>query len=78
MADSSLPTSRLGRLARFAALGTRAGTGKLAALLGSKDAEAGIANAAADALGNMRGLAVYCLNNACQHRALSDVSYYSG
>ena len=29
-------------------------------------------------LGNMRGLAVYCLNNACQHRALSDVSYYSG
>jgi predicted unusual protein kinase regulating ubiquinone biosynthesis (AarF/ABC1/UbiB family) len=53
-----LPTSRLGRFARFAMLGTRAGAGKLASVLGSQDAEAGVARAAADALGTMRGLAL--------------------
>jgi predicted unusual protein kinase regulating ubiquinone biosynthesis (AarF/ABC1/UbiB family) len=59
MTNSAVPTSRLGRLARFAMLSTRAGTGKLAGLLGDqKEAEAGIASAAASALGTMRGLAL--------------------
>jgi predicted unusual protein kinase regulating ubiquinone biosynthesis (AarF/ABC1/UbiB family) len=59
MTDRAVPTSRLGRLARFALLSTRAGTGKLAGLLGdSQAAEAGIADAAANALGTMRGLAL--------------------
>src|SRR5262245_39703761 len=58
MTNSALPTSRLGRLARCAALGTRAGAGKFASRLGSTGARGGIARAAADALGTMRGLAL--------------------
>lgn len=58
MGDDSLPTSRLGRLARFAALGTRAGAGKIAAAFGSGDAEQRVAHVAAEALGTMRGLAL--------------------
>ena len=56
--DKKLPTSRLGRFARMAALGTRATRGKLASALGDKNAEAKLAAAAADALGTMRGLAL--------------------
>ena len=56
MAD--LPTSRLGRFARLAALGTRAGAGQLAHVLGSTDAQVKVAAAAAEALGSMRGLAL--------------------
>jgi len=58
MKDEELPKSRFGRFARLAALGTRASTGRLASMLGSKKAEAAIARSAADALGNMRGLAL--------------------
>ncbi len=58
MKKKSLPTSRLGRFARMAALGTRATTGKLASALGSREAEAKLARTAADALGTMRGLAL--------------------
>lgn len=57
MKEKKLPTSRLGRFARFAALGTRATTGKLAAAFGSSAAEGAVAKAASEALGNMRGLA---------------------
>ena len=53
----ALPTSRIGRLARLAALGTRVGAGRLAGVLGAGN-EASIASAAADALGTMRGLAL--------------------
>jgi predicted unusual protein kinase regulating ubiquinone biosynthesis (AarF/ABC1/UbiB family) len=53
-----IPTSRIGRLARMAALGTRAGAGRLASALGSKVADAAVAAAAAEALGTMRGLAL--------------------
>jgi len=53
-----LPKSRLGRFARLAALGTRAGTGQLASLLGSKKAQQAVAEAAVDSLGAMRGLAL--------------------
>ncbi len=53
-----IPTSRIGRLARLAALGTRAGAGRLASTLGSKVADATVAAAAVDALGTMRGLAL--------------------
>jgi len=60
--DSSLPTSRLGRLWRLGKLGTRAGVGRLAAAVGAGGgdgaAEAAIARSAADALGSMRGLAL--------------------
>src|SRR5581483_5611381 len=56
--EKKLPTSRLGRFARMAALGTRAGAGKLAGALGSKSAEPALAAAAAEALGTMRGLAL--------------------
>ncbi|NUQ75648.1 MAG: AarF/ABC1/UbiB kinase family protein [Polyangiaceae bacterium] len=56
MAD--LPTSRLGRLARLAALGTRAGASRIASALGSESSEASLANVAAEALGTMRGLAL--------------------
>ena len=55
---SHLPTSRLGRFARLAALGTRAGAGQLAHVLGSTDAQVKVAAAAAEALGTMRGLAL--------------------
>jgi predicted unusual protein kinase regulating ubiquinone biosynthesis (AarF/ABC1/UbiB family) len=58
MKDKKLPASRLGRMARLAALGTRATTGKLASMLGSKSAEASLADAASDALANLRGLAM--------------------
>lgn len=50
--EGSLPTGRLGRLARLAALGARTG----ASLVASKTGEAA-AQRAADVLGNMRGLA---------------------
>jgi predicted unusual protein kinase regulating ubiquinone biosynthesis (AarF/ABC1/UbiB family) len=54
-----LPTGRLGRMARLAALGARAGTGKLAGLVGDRQAaEQAVAEAAADALGALRGLAM--------------------
>lgn len=54
-----LPRGRLGRLARLAAIGARAGSGRLAGLVGDRDgAERKIAEAAADALGNLRGLAL--------------------
>lgn len=49
--DRSLPTGRLGRLARLAAVGARTGAGLL-----SKRGE-GAAEYAAEVLGNMRGLA---------------------
>ncbi len=55
---TDLPVSRLGRLARLAVLGTRAGAGQLASVLGSREAQAKIAASAADALGQMRGLAL--------------------
>jgi predicted unusual protein kinase regulating ubiquinone biosynthesis (AarF/ABC1/UbiB family) len=58
MRDDKLPKSRLGRFARLAALGTRAGSGRLAAMLTGRDSEAAIAEAAGDALGSMRGLAM--------------------
>jgi predicted unusual protein kinase regulating ubiquinone biosynthesis (AarF/ABC1/UbiB family) len=58
MADAPLPTSRLGRLARLAALGTRAGASRIASALGSEKSEAALANVAAEALGTMRGLAL--------------------
>ena len=58
MKDKKLPTSRLGRFARLAALGTRAGAGKLASMLGDPEAERSLAEAAADSLGSMRGLAL--------------------
>ncbi len=54
----NLPTSRLGRFARLAALGTRAGAGQLAHVLGSTEAPAKVAAAAVEALGTMRGLAL--------------------
>jgi len=50
--ERSLPTGRLGRLARLAALGARTG----ASLVASKTGEAA-AERAAEVLGNMRGLA---------------------
>ncbi len=50
--DRDVPTSRLGRLARYAALGARVGANRLL----SGEAE-GAAKHAADVLGNMRGLA---------------------
>jgi predicted unusual protein kinase regulating ubiquinone biosynthesis (AarF/ABC1/UbiB family) len=50
--EGSLPTGRLGRLARLAALGARTG----ASLVASKTGEAA-ATRAAEVLGNMRGLA---------------------
>lgn len=54
-----LPRGRLGRLARLAAVGARAGSGRLAGLVGDRArAERKIAEAAADALGNLRGLAL--------------------
>lgn len=53
-----LPKSRLGRFARLAALGTRAGTGQLASLLGSTRAQKAVAEAAVESLGAMRGLAL--------------------
>ncbi len=55
---SDLPTSRLGRFARLAVLGTRAGAGQLASALGSTEAQVKVAAAAAEALGSMRGLAL--------------------
>jgi predicted unusual protein kinase regulating ubiquinone biosynthesis (AarF/ABC1/UbiB family) len=55
---SKVPTSRLGRLARLAALGTRATANKLSGALGDKDAEKKLAASAADALGQLRGLAL--------------------
>ncbi|MBW2459382.1 MAG: AarF/ABC1/UbiB kinase family protein [Deltaproteobacteria bacterium] len=58
MDRKKLPKSRLGRFARLAALGTRAGTGQLASLLGSKKAQQAVAEAAVDSLGAMRGLAL--------------------
>jgi predicted unusual protein kinase regulating ubiquinone biosynthesis (AarF/ABC1/UbiB family) len=58
MDEKKLPTSRIGRFARLAALGTRTGAGKIASLLGSKSAEPSIASTAAEALGAMRGLAL--------------------
>lgn len=58
MKEKKLPTSRLGRLARMAALGTRAGAGKLLSAIGNTEAEKSLALAAADALGTMRGLAL--------------------
>ncbi|MBW2528638.1 MAG: AarF/ABC1/UbiB kinase family protein [Deltaproteobacteria bacterium] len=58
MRDRKLPTSRLGRFARLAALGTRAGAGKLASMFGDPKAERSLAEAAADSLGAMRGLAL--------------------
>ena len=58
MTNAALPTSRLGRLARFAVLGARAGVGKVASLAGDREAESGVALAAASALGTMRGLAL--------------------
>jgi predicted unusual protein kinase regulating ubiquinone biosynthesis (AarF/ABC1/UbiB family) len=58
MDEKKLPTSRWGRLARLAALGTRAGVGKLAAKLGANAAEPALAEYAAQALGTMRGLAL--------------------
>ncbi len=50
--DRSIPTGRLGRLARLAALGARTG----ASLIASKTGEAA-AERAAEVLGNLRGLA---------------------
>jgi predicted unusual protein kinase regulating ubiquinone biosynthesis (AarF/ABC1/UbiB family) len=55
---AKIPTSRLGRLARLAALGTRAGAGQVAAALGGDPSGDAVAAAAADALGTMRGLAL--------------------
>jgi predicted unusual protein kinase regulating ubiquinone biosynthesis (AarF/ABC1/UbiB family) len=55
---SELPTSRFGRFARLAMLGTRAGAGQLASILGSTEAQAKVAASAAEALGQMRGLAL--------------------
>jgi predicted unusual protein kinase regulating ubiquinone biosynthesis (AarF/ABC1/UbiB family) len=55
---SDLPTSRLGRFARLAALTTRAGAGQIASALGSADAQAKVAATAVEALGQMRGLAL--------------------
>ncbi len=57
MKDKALPTSRLGRLGRLALLGGRMSGGKLAGLMGAKP-EAKLANAATEALGQMRGLAL--------------------
>jgi len=56
--DRDLPTSRLGRLVRFAGLGTRAGLEKIAGKFGRSGSEAALAAAAAKALGTMRGLAL--------------------
>lgn len=54
-----LPRGRLGRIARLAAIGARAGSGRLAGLVGDRaKAERKIAEAASDALGNLRGLAL--------------------
>ncbi|HHH27854.1 MAG TPA: AarF/ABC1/UbiB kinase family protein [Polyangiaceae bacterium] len=54
-----LPRGRLGRLARLAAIGARAGSSRIAGLVGSRDlAERKVAEAAAEALGNLRGLAL--------------------
>jgi predicted unusual protein kinase regulating ubiquinone biosynthesis (AarF/ABC1/UbiB family) len=58
MRDKKLPASRLGRMARLAALGTRAGGSKLASLFGKSDAERALAESASDALANLRGLAM--------------------
>ncbi len=58
MDEKKVPTSRLGRFARLAALGTRTGAGKIASMLGSERAEPALAAAAAEALGTMRGLAL--------------------
>jgi predicted unusual protein kinase regulating ubiquinone biosynthesis (AarF/ABC1/UbiB family) len=55
---SKLVTSRVGRFARLAALGTRAGAGQLASMLGSTEAQAKVASAAVEVLGSMRGLAL--------------------
>ncbi|HVY47085.1 MAG TPA: AarF/ABC1/UbiB kinase family protein [Minicystis sp.] len=53
-----IPTSRIGRFARLAALGTRAGAERLVSAVGDKKAEARLAATAAEALGTMRGLAL--------------------
>jgi predicted unusual protein kinase regulating ubiquinone biosynthesis (AarF/ABC1/UbiB family) len=53
-----LPTSRLGRLARLAALGTRMGTDRIASALGGDPSGDALAEAASEALGAMRGLAL--------------------
>jgi predicted unusual protein kinase regulating ubiquinone biosynthesis (AarF/ABC1/UbiB family) len=53
MADSNVPTSRLGRLARLAALGARTGAGMLL----KREGDAGGAAQAAAVLGQLRGLA---------------------
>jgi predicted unusual protein kinase regulating ubiquinone biosynthesis (AarF/ABC1/UbiB family) len=58
MDSDPLLTSRLRRLAKIAGLAARTGAGKVASVLGGEQAEAGIARAAADALGQMRGLAL--------------------
>src|SRR5262245_33629949 len=55
---TDIPTSRLGRLARLAALGTRAGAGRIASALGGASREDSIASAAVETLGAMRGLAL--------------------
>jgi predicted unusual protein kinase regulating ubiquinone biosynthesis (AarF/ABC1/UbiB family) len=56
--QTKLPTSRVGRLARLAAIGARAGAGRIASSLGATDGEVKVAQAAAQALGTMRGLAL--------------------
>jgi predicted unusual protein kinase regulating ubiquinone biosynthesis (AarF/ABC1/UbiB family) len=58
MRDEDLPKSRLARFARMAALGSRAGVGKLLSAVGNEQAERRLALAAAEALGTMRGLAM--------------------
>src|SRR5689334_14046029 len=58
MTQDRLPKSKLMRLSRLARFGARAGAAKLAGLLGAEHSEAWIANAAKDALGEMRGLAL--------------------
>jgi len=56
--ERKLPISRTGRLARLAGVGARAGFEKLAGFLGKRGSEDSLAQAAADALGTMRGLAL--------------------
>ena len=55
---SDIPTSRFGRLARLATLGTRAGVDRARAALGGDPTGDDIARVAAESLGVMRGLAL--------------------
>jgi predicted unusual protein kinase regulating ubiquinone biosynthesis (AarF/ABC1/UbiB family) len=56
--DPHIPDSRLGRLTRLAGLGVRAGTGKLAGLLGRERAEEEVVRSVRETLGQLRGLAL--------------------